>query len=538
MSTSPYRSLLAHTILPVPENAVGRTESSSDIPIAWRLDLCPDREVRRLGYDTELVPELADGFRQFVGEVDSLEVGVGRALQFPGPPKPPAGRRPDSVENGIPKFSVQEAFRGFQLLFLAIFDDLKNRHPACGALRGRSYHLSHRSKGLDDVQLHLWSPSFPKAEIPVLQWSYEDSQVLDDSAPLVEELSRSWASVSISRGLPSPYRPISKALYWTSHKNDIPAYFVTSYKRTVLFLRRGSTLYAAPIISAGCDSSSNLIPCIMGLILSRCAEVGLLDYYPTPESSLPVHHSAVPKAAATALVPLSTCSAASQQPRETTNSLCLGFGNEDPHSLKNPYDLVWLNSSGGDFAKRNIRSIVCSSSLGFGHMGNVYRGVTDTGLEVAVKIVSGKTNRTALRHEWEIYATLMGFGATGETIPVCYGFADSGGPEDESGFSALVLECIGDGKPAVNDFYQLPPQDREYLFQAMRDLHSLGFINRDLTSRNVVRDKHGRLRIIDLEHVRHHKCHLSGSGFGQRRESILNCEDFRCTVVRLRMDDL
>jgi len=154
-----------------------------------------------------------------------------------------------------------------------------------------------------------------------------------------------------------------------------------------------------------------------------------------------------------------------------------------------------------------------------------------------VKIVMGRVNRRALHHEWEIYAMLTGLGATGETIPVCYGFAESGGPEDESGFSVLVLECIGDGKPAVNDFCQLPPQDREYLFHAMRDLHDLGFINRDLTSRNVVRDKLGRLRIIDLEHVRHHTCHLDNSTFNQNRESVLNCEDFSCTVVRLGMDD-
>ena len=71
----------------------------------------------------------------------------------------------------------------------------------------------------------------------------------------------------------------------------------------------------------------------------------------------------------------------------------------------------------------------------------------------------------------------------------------------------------------------------------MRDLHSLGFINRDLTSRNVVRDKSGRLRIIDLEHVRHHTCHPGNPRYGQRRESGLNCEDFSCTVVRLCADD-
>ena len=247
-------------------------------------------------------------------------------------------------------------------------------------------------------------------------------------------------------------------MYWTLHKDDIPGYFVTSYKRTVLFRRRGSTLYAAPVISAGCDTSSSLVPCIMGFIFARCAEVGLLDYYPTP--SLPIHHSAVPKAAATASVALSTCSDASQHPRGAAHSLFLGFGNEEPHSLKNPYDLVWLSTPNRNLCATNIRSISCSSQLGFGHMGNVYRGTTDTGLEVAVKIVSGKANRRALRKEWEIYAALMGFGATGETIPVCYGFAESGDPEDESGFSVLVLECIGDGKPAVNDFCQLPPQDR------------------------------------------------------------------------------
>jgi hypothetical protein len=224
MSTSPYRRLLSETIPVLPESIVGRTESTSDIPIAWKLDLCPEREVRRLGYDTELVSELADSFSKFVGEVDK-EVGVGRVLRFPGPPKPPAGRRSDSVENGNNMYSVQEAFRGFQLLFLAIFDDLKNRHPACGALRGRSYHLSHRSQGLDDVQLHLWSPAFPKAEIPVLQWSYEDSQVLGESAPLVEELSRSRASVSISRGLPSHYRPISKVRHKTHPKLAQPLKF-------------------------------------------------------------------------------------------------------------------------------------------------------------------------------------------------------------------------------------------------------------------------------------------------------------------------
>ena len=241
--------------------------------------------------------------------------------------------------------------------------------------------------------------------------------------------------------------------------NDIPAYFVTSYKQAVLFRRRGSTLYAAPVINAGCSSSSGLVPCIMGLIFSRCAEVGLVDYYPTP-SSLPLHHSAVPRAAAAALAPLATCPVASQHPCGAVHSLSLGFGNEDPHSLKSPYDLVWLTSPNHDSDAKNIRSIACSSRLGFGHMGNVYRGITDTGLEVAVKIVTGRVNRRALHHEWEIYATLTGLEATGETIPVCYGFAESGGPEDESGFSVLVLECIGDGKPAVNDFCQLPLQDR------------------------------------------------------------------------------
>ena len=214
MSASPYRRLLSETIPALPENVVGRTESTSDIPIAWQLDLCPEGEIQRLGYDSDLVPELADSFNKFVGEVDRV-VGVGRGPQFPGPPKPPASRRPGSVENGSTMYSVQEAFRGFQLLFLTIFDDLKSRHPACSTLRNRSYYLSHRSQGLDDVQLHLWSPSFPKAEIPVLQWSYEDSEVLDESAPLVEELSRSWTPVSISRGLTSPYRPISKVSHAT-----------------------------------------------------------------------------------------------------------------------------------------------------------------------------------------------------------------------------------------------------------------------------------------------------------------------------------
>jgi len=209
MSTTSYRRLLAETIQAVPENAIGRTESSSDIPIAWKLDLCPEREVRRLGYDTGLVPHLAESFLQFVTEVDA-EVEAGWALQFPGEPKPPRNRRSGSAKDGNAVFSVQEAFRGFQQLFLTIFDDLKNRHPACSVLRSRSYHLSQRSQGLDDVQLHLWSPSFPKAEIPVLQWSYEDTQVLEESAPLVEELSRSCNPVSISRGLPSPYRPLSK----------------------------------------------------------------------------------------------------------------------------------------------------------------------------------------------------------------------------------------------------------------------------------------------------------------------------------------
>lgn len=208
-STTPYRRLLAEVVPAVPGNVVGRVESTSDIPIAWKLDLCPEREVRRLGYDTALVPQLAESFRQFAGEVDR-EVEVGWGLQFPRGPKLLPGRLQGSVEDGSAVFSVQETFRGFQRLFLAIFDDLKNRHPACSVLKGRSYHLSQRSQGLDDVQLHLWSPSFPKSEIPVLQWSYEDTQVLEESAPLVEELSRSWNPVSISRGLPSPYRPISK----------------------------------------------------------------------------------------------------------------------------------------------------------------------------------------------------------------------------------------------------------------------------------------------------------------------------------------
>ena len=225
MSTTSYRRLLAKTIPAVPGNAVGRTESTSDIPIAWKLDLCPEREIRRLGYDTGLIPQLADSFQQFASEVDG-EAEVGLALQFPGEPKPPFNRRPGSVEDGSAVFSVQEAFRGFQRLFLAIFDDLKNRHPACSVLRSRSYHLSQRSQGLDDVQLHLWSPSFPKAEIPVLQWSYEDTQVLGESLPLVEEMSRSWNSVSISRGLPSPYRPLSKVCHTAPINSQNPSTFI------------------------------------------------------------------------------------------------------------------------------------------------------------------------------------------------------------------------------------------------------------------------------------------------------------------------
>jgi len=71
----------------------------------------------------------------------------------------------------------------------------------------------------------------------------------------------------------------------------------------------------------------------------------------------------------------------------------------------------------------------------------------------------------------------------------------------------------------------------------MRELHNLGFVNRDLTSRNVVRDKCGRLRVIDLEHVRRHKCHPDYSRLGRCRNSVLNCEDFSCTVVRLGVDD-
>lgn len=209
MSTTSYRRLLAKSIPAVADSTVGRTESTSDIPIAWKLDLCPEREIRRLGYDIGLVPQLAESFRQFASEVDG-EVEAGPVLQFPGEPKPPLNRRPASVENGTAAFSVQEAFRGFLRLFLAIFDDLKNRHPACSALRSRSYYLSQRSQGLDDVQLHLWSPSFPKAEIPVLQWSYEDTQVLGESLQLVEEMSRLWHPISISRGLPTPYRPLSK----------------------------------------------------------------------------------------------------------------------------------------------------------------------------------------------------------------------------------------------------------------------------------------------------------------------------------------
>lgn len=214
-TTTTYKRLLSELVPAVPGNAVGRVESTSDIPIAWKLDLCPEREVRRLGYDAISVPQLAESFRQFVGEVDG-EVEVGWALRFPGEPKLLPGRLPGSAEDGNAVFSVQEAFRGFQRLFLAIFDDLKNRHPACSVLKGRSYHLSQRSQGLDDVQFHLWSPSFPKVEIPVLQWSYEDTQVLDESIPLVEELSRSWNPVSISRGLPSAYRPISKVCRTTS----------------------------------------------------------------------------------------------------------------------------------------------------------------------------------------------------------------------------------------------------------------------------------------------------------------------------------
>ena len=209
MPSTSYRRLLAEPIPAVLGNAIGRAESTSDIPIAWKLDLCPELEVQRLGYDASLVPQLAESFRLFVDEVDG-EVKGNPALQFPCEPKSLPGRRSGSVEDGNPFFSVQDAFRGFQRLFLAIFDDLKNRHPACGALKRRSYYLSQRSQGIDDVQLHLWSPSHPKAEIPVLQWSYEDTQVLDESAPLVEELSRSWNPISISRGLPSPYRPISK----------------------------------------------------------------------------------------------------------------------------------------------------------------------------------------------------------------------------------------------------------------------------------------------------------------------------------------
>lgn len=122
----------------------------------------------------------------------------------------------------------------------------------------------------------------------------------------------------------------------------------------------------------------------------------------------------------------------------------------------------WSASSGGP-TQVSITSIVCQSKLGSGQMGHVYLGIGNDNARYAIKIAFGDENRQLLRQEWDNYG-LLPLKMQGKYVPRCYGLLQCGEEEAgvDSGFSALLLQVIGDGRPVEGSggFDLVPLADR------------------------------------------------------------------------------
>lgn len=123
----------------------------------------------------------------------------------------------------------------------------------------------------------------------------------------------------------------------------------------------------------------------------------------------------------------------------------------------------------------SITSIACHSKLGSGQIGHVYLGTGNDNSRYAVKIVFGVRNREALYQEWNNYGLLLPLGVQGKYVPRCYGLLQCGDEEIDSGFSALLLQVIGDGQPILHDgkFDKVPLADRQVATVSMHSLFSV-----------------------------------------------------------------
>lgn len=221
----------------------------------------------------------------------------------------------------------------------------------------------------------------------------------------------------------------------------------------------GPFISCSSVAEAGKQSSIHVIPAVMGVIMLRCARAGLVKDYPgcsaapsrylTPcinGSNIPL----VPWPKGTNPVPgpqnrAPPKSHVGNQLPSASGRVQFSFS-QNPFDIQNTHILKW--EKGTHEFSIDVEAIVCYRELGFGNLGRVYEGRTNTGERVAVKIVTAMwTKREKLRHEWMMYCALSNTGLQGKYIPKCYGFLESGDASDLLGFSALVLEAIGDGNP-------------------------------------------------------------------------------------------
>ncbi|KAJ7125896.1 hypothetical protein C8R44DRAFT_780709 [Mycena epipterygia] len=177
----------------------------------------------------------------------------------------------------------------------------------------------------------------------------------------------------------------------------------------------------------------------------------------------------------------------------------LGFLSQDPRLLiEIPRDVIEKRSH------RPCSSSDCSAPLLFSqsqllvysfiHFNNgvsVYRGKLD-GQTVIVKAYEA-LGFDGLRREITAYERLPSL----PTVPKVVGVF---GPSDMA-WAALVIEDRGISLDSEQHWGTLPLQERVMIYDTAVDFHLAGVHHGDLAARNFVRDKEGRISIVDFGHA-------------------------------------
>ncbi|KAJ7331501.1 hypothetical protein DFH08DRAFT_309340 [Mycena albidolilacea] len=177
----------------------------------------------------------------------------------------------------------------------------------------------------------------------------------------------------------------------------------------------------------------------------------------------------------------------------------LGFLSQDPRILiEIPRDVIEKRSlhpcSSSDCSAPllfNQSQLLVHSFIHFNNGVSVYRGKLD-GQTVIVKAYEALGFDGLLR-EITAYKRLLYL----PTVPKVVGVF---GPSDIA-WAALVIEDRGISLDSEQHWETLPLQERVMIYDTAVDFHLAGVHHGDLAARNFVRDKEGRLSIVDFGHA-------------------------------------